>query len=98
VLHRFLQDGKTLSTTVKRLAKAPMELAEHPWNELLWNPVARRMITARENRDVAFSILYYGVGGNLKDLGTSASEVRKEWAGVLNRPPSAVRLKRWVDS
>jgi DNA sulfur modification protein DndB len=96
VLHHFLREGKKLAPTVKRLAKAPMELGDEPWNELLWNPVAHRMITPRENRDVAFRILYHGTGGDLRKLGTSPSEVRKEWAGILNRDPSDVSLRRWI--
>lgn len=95
VIHEFLQKGKRLPATIKALAKAPMELAAQPWDELLWNPTARRMITASENRDVAFQILYYGIGGDLSDINTSKPEVRKEWAGILNRDPSEVRLRRW---
>jgi DNA sulfur modification protein DndB len=95
VIHEFLQRGKRLSSTVKALAKAPMELAAVPWNELLWNPAAHRMITAPENRNVAIQILYHGIGGNLEDINTSAAEVREEWAGIVNRDPSDVHLRRW---
>ncbi|HJT71932.1 MAG TPA: DGQHR domain-containing protein [Terriglobales bacterium] len=95
VIHEFLQRGKRLLATVRALAKAPMELAEVPWNELLWNPAAHRMITAPENRKVAMQILYHGIGGNLEDINTSAAAVREEWAGVVNRDPSAVHLRRW---
>src|SRR5260370_5274136 len=65
VIHAFLEHGSKLSSTIKLLAKAPMELAEEPWTELLWNPSASRMITAPENRAVAFQILYHGIGGDL---------------------------------
>ena len=95
VIHTFLEQGRKLSSTVQRLAKAPMELAKEPWNELLWNPVAHRMVTAPENRDVAFRILYHGIGGSLRDLDTSSHDVRAEWAGIVNRPPSEVTLRRW---
>ena len=95
VIHEFLQRGKRLLSTVRALAKAPMELAEVPWNELLWNPAAHRMITAPENRKVATQILYHGIGGNLEDINTSAAAVREEWAGVVNRDPSDVHLRRW---
>jgi hypothetical protein len=53
------------------------------------------LATAPENGDVAFQILYYGIGGDLSDINTSKPEVRKEWAGILNRDPSEVRLRRW---
>jgi len=95
VLHEFVSRGRSLQSTVRALSRAPMELSEKPWNELLWNPVANRMITPPENRAVAFQILYHGIGGKLSDLNTSEQEVRKEWAGILNRPVSAVRLERW---
>lgn len=95
VIHEFLERGKRLSSTIKALAKAPMQLAAVPWNELLWNPAAHRMITAPENRDVAIRILYHGIGGNLEDINTSAAEVREEWAGIVNRDPSEVHLRRW---
>lgn len=95
VLRRFLDSGEELSQILRRIAEAPMDLASDPWSGLLWNPVARRMVTAPENRYVAFKILYYGTGGNLRDLGTSAEAVRTEWAGILNRPTSEVSLRRW---
>ncbi len=96
VLQAFIEQGKRLAPTAARLAKAPMELGDQPWNELLWNPVSRRMITAGENRNVAFSVLYYGIGGDLRQINRSAADVRTEWAGILNREPSAVRLRRWA--
>jgi DNA sulfur modification protein DndB len=95
VIHESLQAGKRLPATIKALAKAPMQLSAEPWDELLWNPAANRMITAPENRDVAFQILYYGIGGDLSDIKTSKPDVRKEWAGIVNRHPSQVRLRRW---
>jgi DNA sulfur modification protein DndB len=98
VLQRFLRGGQRLKATMLRLSRAPMELGGEPWNELLWNPVSRRMITAPENRDVALQILYHGIGGNLRDLKTSPTEVRTEWAGILNRPTSHVSLRRWAAS
>lgn len=95
VIHKFVSQGSNLLKIMKALSKAPMELEQKPWKELLWNPVAGRMVTAPENRDVAFRILYYGIGGKLAVLGTSEIEVRREWAGVLNRRISAVKLQRW---
>jgi hypothetical protein len=95
VIHDFVQKGKKLQATVKAEAKAPMELGAEPWNGLLWNPAARRMIPAPENRAVAFKILYHGIGGDLTDINTSRLAVRTEWAGILNRDPSEVRLRRW---
>ena len=95
VIREFLRKGKRLPAIIKALAKAPMELAKEPWNELLWNPAAHRMITPPENRAVAFQILYYGIGGDLTDIHTSRLAVRTEWAGILNRDPSEVRLRRW---
>ena len=96
VLRRCLDDGARLASTVKKLSTAPMDLEGEPWNELLWNPVAHRMITPRENRDVAFSILYHGIGGNLRNVDTTPTDVRREWAGIVNRDPSEVTLRRWV--
>ncbi len=95
VIHEFLKAGKKLAPTVGRLAKSPMQLEDYPWVELLWNPTAHRMITAPENQDVAFQIMYHGMGGHLRDINKSAAEVRKEWAGILNRKKSQVRLRRW---
>lgn len=95
VIHEFLKRGKQLSWTIRSLSKAPMQLEGDPWVELLWNPTARRMITAPENRAVAFQILFYGIGGRLRDIDKSGSDVRAEWAGIINRPVSKVRLRRW---
>jgi len=95
VIHEFVMKRRSLSSTVRAVSRAPMELSGKPWNELLWNPVSNRMITAPENRAVAFRIFYHGVGGKLSDLDTTDKDVRKEWAGILNRPTSAVKLLRW---
>jgi hypothetical protein len=75
-----------------------MQLGDDPWVELLWNPAAGRMITAPENQEVAFQILYYGMDGDLWDINKSASDVRREWAGIVNRSEKEVKLRRWSRS
>ena len=95
VIYEFVRRGRSLANTVKAVSRAPMELSGKPWNELLWNPVSNRMITAPENRAVAIKVLYHGIGGKLSDFDTSDKDVRTEWAGILNRPTSAVKLRRW---
>jgi DNA sulfur modification protein DndB len=96
VIRTLMEQDAPLSRTVKRLAEAPMELQRDPWAGLLWDTANRRMITPPENRKVAMRILYYGVGGDLDRLGTSPQELRNEWAGIVLRRPSEVRLRRWT--
>jgi DNA sulfur modification protein DndB len=95
VLHGLMAQGWTQAKAVSALSNAPMELSEYPWSELLWNSAAKRMITSGENQRVAYQILYHGIGGNLEDLGRSEQAVRSEWAGILGRNVSTVKLRCW---
>ncbi len=81
---------------VRLLSKAPMELGHDPWVGLLWDATNRRMITAPENRRAGMRMLFYGLGGDLKQLRTRPDALRRELAGLLNRPVGEVRLSRYV--
>jgi DNA sulfur modification protein DndB len=96
VIRLSMERDGLLQDAVARLAKVPMQLQAEPWPGLLWDAANRRMITAPENRKVATQIVYHGIGGDLAQLETSPQEVRREWAGIILREPSKVRLHRWA--
>lgn len=95
VLRRLVDSGVALDKAIKKIAGAPLILGEEPWIGLLWDNVNRRMTTAPENQRIAEKILYHGLGGSLDDYGTSGEAVRKEWAGLTNRPPREAPLQRF---
>jgi len=96
VIRTLMEQSVSLRRTVGKLAEAPMELQRDPWAGLLWDTANRRMIIPPENRKVAMRILYHGIGGDLGRLGTSPQQLRTEWAGIVLRRPSEVRLRRWA--
>lgn len=71
VIRQFVDSGLSLQTAARRVAQAPMDLANDPWVSLLWDAVNHRMITASENQRAATSMLYSSLGGNLKKSKTS---------------------------
>ncbi|MCY3705276.1 MAG: DGQHR domain-containing protein [Gammaproteobacteria bacterium] len=80
---------------IQRLAGVPMDLAQAPWPGLLWDKENQRMITSPEAQRVARRLIYHSVGGALKHLWTDATELRRELAGLLNRPIADVELPRY---
>ena len=79
---------------IRRISKIPMELAEEPWVGLLWDKTNRRMISGTTPQKVAKQLLFYGIGGDLADMKTNAEALQREYAGLLNREESEVKLRR----
>ena len=69
-----------------------MELTDAPWVGLLWDDTNRRMITASPNQKVAKQLLFYFIGGDLQRMKTSKRDLRREYAGLLNKMESDARL------
>lgn len=94
---KILED-QNVSTqeAAKRIGQVPMELKENPWNGLLWNQHSKRMITAKDNQNVATALLLYGAGGQLTSLNTSAEKLKEELVGLLNTPSEFFEIKQYV--
>ena len=91
-----VKEGGSEAATIRRLALVPMELGEDPWLGLFWDEKNHRMITSQEAQRVAKRLMYYSVGGALKQLRTREADLRRELAGLLNMAPEAVRLPRYA--
>lgn len=89
------KEGADQRAAIQRLAVVPMELGEEPWPGLLWDGENQRMITSKEAQRVAVRLMYHSVGGALRHLRTSETELRRELAGLLNRAPEEVVLRRY---
>ena len=72
-----------------------MELTDKPWVGLLWDKTNQRMITAKVNQKVASQILFYMIGGNLAQMKTTEAELRREYAGLLNKMESEAQFTRF---
>ncbi|MCM1982002.1 DGQHR domain-containing protein [Lyngbya confervoides] len=96
-IRQLVDTGWSLDQALKSVSKVPMLLNHEPWSGLLWDSVNHRMITTTENQKVGSKLLFYSVGGKLSDLQTSASELREELAGLLNRSVHEVQLPRYSD-
>ncbi|MEX2246934.1 MAG: DNA sulfur modification protein DndB [Dehalococcoidia bacterium] len=93
-LKMLLADGKSLSSAMRGLKKAPMELAGMPWRDLLWDAGNERILYASENQKVATKVLYHLAGGRLTTQKTSRTKLLAEWAGVLGVEPSQVKMPK----
>ena len=83
---------------IKRISEVSMELTDEPWVGLLWDKINQRMISGTILQKVAKHILFYTIGGNLADMKTNVEAVQREYAGLLNRDESEVKLQRQYKS
>ncbi len=92
VVRQAKDSGLSESEAIKRISNISMELTDAPWVGLLWDDTNRRMITASPNQKVAKQLLFYFIGGDLQRMKTSKRDLRREYAGLLNKMESDVRL------
>jgi DNA sulfur modification protein DndB len=97
-----LEDGVELGPAIAQLASLPMELGAPPWVKMLWNPTSKRMITAKENKDVAVAWLALAGGAqerrtlSLRHLEVELNALDEEIAPAAlellhrNRPGSTI--------
>ena len=96
---RYAKDsGLSESEAIKRISKVSMELTDEPWIGLIWDKTNKRMIGDTTRQKVAKQVLYYIIGGDLSDIKTSFEAVRREYAGLLNKEESEVKLHRLYTS
>lgn len=88
--------GYKLKRALRLIASAPMTLSHKPWSGLLWDDIGKKMITRKENQKIASHLLFYIIGGDLTKLKTTDGELRKAYAGALNRPEEDVELPEKV--
>ena len=81
---KLTKDDLTLNATLKRISKAPLELSKKPWKGLLWESIKKRMITRKENQQVAVQLLYYIIGGRLAKLGLNKEQLTENYASAIN--------------
>ena len=94
VIGEAINYGLTEEEVIKRVSNISMDLAYEPWVGLLWDKTNQRMLTDPTHKKVAKQLLFYMIGGNLAKMGTKAEELRREYAGLLNRDKSKVTLAR----
>ena len=90
--------GLDEAEAIKRISEVSMELTDEPWVGLLWDKINQRMISGTIPQKVAKQILFYTIGGNLADMKTNVEAVQREYAGLLNRDESEVKLQRQYKS
>ncbi len=94
VVRQAKDAGLDEKEAIRRISEISMELTDEPWGGLLWDRINQRMISGTLQQKVAKQILFYTIGGDLKDMKTSVEAVRKEYAGLLNKEESDVKLQR----
>ena len=92
VLRSFVDVGTTLEEALNLLSRIPMALSNDLWTGLLWDTSNQRMLTSTENQRAAEKLLFYLLGGDLSKYRSSEALLKKELAGVLNKPLTDVEL------
>ena len=98
VIKEATNSGLSEEEAIKLVSNTPMELANEPWAGLLWDKINQRMLTAPTNKKVAKQLLFHSIGGNLSRMKTNIDDVQEEYAGLLNREKSEVKLPQYHDS
>lgn len=92
VVRQAKDSGLGEGEAIKRISHISLELTDAPWVGLLWDNGNQRMITASPNQKVAKQLLFYRIGGDLREMKTSEQALRREYAGLLNTDESEVCL------
>ena len=81
-------------------ATPPTELSEYPWAGLLWDNTNKRMITTKENQNIARRLLFKALGGDFSKASykTTVNALRKQYAGALNRDIDETELPCFLPS
>ena len=92
VIREATNQGMKEKEAIKRVANISMDLTDEPWVGLLWDKTNQRMLTESNNKKIAKQLLLYHIGGDLTKIGTNLEKVRHEYAGLLNRNESEIKL------
>jgi len=72
------------------LSRIELDISKPPWQGLLWESAAKRMITASENREVGRNLLLYMTGFNLEKIKAkrefTESKLLNSYSSLLNNP------------
>lgn len=98
VVRQAKDTGLDEREAIKRISEVSMELTDEPWVGLLWDKTNQRMISGTTPQKVAKQLLFYIIGGDLAEMKTNAEAVQREYAGLLNRNESEVKLQRQYKS
>ena len=93
VVKLFMDNGLSQRAALRRISKIDLELSSKPWAGLLWEPIKKRMITRKENQDVAKKLLYYMTKGNLSSIKTDEIKLKEEYASAINWEDDIEKLK-----
>jgi DNA sulfur modification protein DndB len=98
VIRQAMDRGLTEKEAIHRVSEISMDLADEPWVGLLWDKTNRRMVTDPTNQKVAKRLLFHMVGGNLPRMRTTKQDLHREYAGLLNKKESEVKLTQYYAS
>lgn len=78
-------DDYSLEEAVSLVSEVPMQLANSPWGDLLWDVRNGRMLTSGPNQKVAKWLMYFIVGGDLPNIGRNVNyeTMRREYVGIV---------------
>ena len=94
VIREAIDSNLTEQEAISRVSKVSMQLTDEPWTGLLWDKTNQRMLSDPTHKKVAKQLLFHMIGGSLPRprMETTVHQLHREYAGLLNRLPSDVKL------
>lgn len=93
VVKLFMENGLAQNTALRRISEVKLALSSKPWAGLLWETISKRMITRKENQDIAKKLLFYMAKGNLASIQTDETKLTKAYASAINWEDDIKKLK-----
>ena len=83
-IEKAKKSGYPVEQTIKKISLLNLEITEKPWIGLLWEGIKKRMITVKENQQLASLLMLYMIGYDLKKFNISEENLRQEYASKLS--------------
>lgn len=76
--------GIPQNVAIRRISKINLQLSGNPWVGVLWESIKQRMITKKENKDVAWRLIYYMAKGDLSRIKYDEDKLRRDYGSAIN--------------
>ncbi len=83
-IRRLKESGISQNVALRRLSQVNLQLSKKPWSGLLWESIKKRMITKKENKEVAWKLLYYMGKGDLSKIKSDEARLKEDYASAVN--------------
>lgn len=77
-------NGIPQNVAIRRISKINLQLSDKPWAGVLWESIKQRMITKKENKDIAWRLTYYMAKGDLSRIKYDKDKLKRDYGSAIN--------------